>query len=122
MPSKVDSNKRQSALCMCCSQISATRNESYRSSRNWLRRRLLNDKPNARVVRHKELVALQWTGRKSLLSIPCHIVQRHECAVHQEQIVKETATDDDVVCLLDNARQGPEGRRWRAITLLIDAE
>jgi len=32
------------------------------------------------------------------------------------------AADDDVVGLLDDAGQGPEGRRWRSIALRVDTE
>lgn len=122
MPSKINSDPCQSALCVCCPIDAATCNKSYWGSWNRLGQRFLENKSDARVVRHKEVFALQRAGRKSLLPVPCHVVQGHECAVRQEQVVKQTATDNDVVGLFDNTRQRPEGRWWRSVTILIYAE
>ena len=88
MSSKIDSDPCESAFRMRFPHDSATRNKSYRSCWNRLSRCLLDHKANARVIWNEEVIALQRTFRKSLLSVPGHVVQGHERTVRQQQIVK----------------------------------
>lgn len=88
MSSKINSDPSQSAFRMRFPHDSATRNKAHRSGWNRLSRCLLDHKANARVIWHEEVIAFQRTFRKSLLSVPGHVVQGHERAVRQQQIVK----------------------------------
>lgn len=64
---------------------------------------LVDDLVDPGVVGHEEL--LRRRRREPLLAVPCHVVQRHESAVRQEEIVQKPAADDHVVGPLDHRRE-----------------
>ena len=114
MPRKINRHPGQSSLSMRCTQETTSTNKANRSRGNGLILCLLNHHSNAGIVWDEEL-----PGRlrcKPLSSIERHIVQRHQRAVRQEQVVKHATPNNHIVRLLDHARQWTEGGRLRQIT------
>lgn len=94
----------QTSLRMRHAHIPSTGLETHGRGGDGLVFRLVDDLVDQWVVWNKEEIA--WCLGETLCAVPGHIIQCHEGAVGQEEIVEQTAADDDVVGAFDDGWEG----------------
>ena len=106
MAGEINRHPGQSSLCVCDAHVPSTRLQANGRGRDRLRLCLVDDLVDVGVIGHKELVARGL--REALRAVPGHVVQRHESAVCQEEVVEQSAADDNIVGALDDRGEGCE--------------
>lgn len=68
-----------------------------------------------RSIGHDE--RLNRVSLESPSAVPGHVLNGRQCAVHEEQVIIPSMSDNDVVCGLDDLGQGAQGAGDRTVTL-----
>ena len=65
------------------------------------------------VIRNIEVVPFTRRCRETLSAIESHVLNHHNCAIHEQNHVQHPVTDYGLLVFLDHAREHTE-TRWRA--------